>query len=73
MPHPKDKRDALLKGIFKSKKRVSFFDMSADHSCYYRNMTKRCSDPWCCGNPRKRGELTLQEKRFKDRDIHDVL
>lgn len=22
-----------------------------------------CSDPFCCGNPRRRGELTMQERR----------
>jgi hypothetical protein len=30
----------------------------------YRKTKVFCSNPLCCGNPRKRGELTVQERRY---------
>ena len=29
----------------------------------YRKTKVLCSSPWCCGNPRRRGEKTIQERK----------
>ena len=29
----------------------------------FADTPKLCSSPWCCGNPRRRGEVTMQERR----------
>ena len=34
------------------------------HMGILRKVTKHCSSPYCCGNPRRRGELTRQERKF---------
>ena len=72
MSYPKNKRERFQVGERKSYKRVSgwfyvdnpdeeFRKKSAKH---HRNTTKKCSCIMCCCNPRKRGELTLQELKF---------
>jgi len=32
----------------------------------YRKTRTFCSNPSCCGNPRKLGELTIQERKAPD-------
>jgi len=76
MSHPNDRRERFLVGKRKSYKRVFLFYCSDLHtkeetaelieknSRHLRNTTKICSAVRCCGNPRRRGELTMRELRF---------
>jgi len=69
MSHPRNRRERFLFGKLKGEKRAR--GMSAAEtvvpewfertSRMLRNTTKICSSLRCCGNPRRRGELTLQE------------
>jgi hypothetical protein len=34
----------------------------------FADTPKLCSSPSCCGNPRRRGELTIQERRVRADD-----
>jgi len=72
MAHPQNKRDRFLVSVGKSKKRTVNFVSRKDVERitkiipYYRDITKKCSSPACCGNPRRRGELTRQEVKFNE-------
>jgi hypothetical protein len=73
MAHPQNKRDRFLVSVGKSKSRtrsfVSYqkdFERATEITAHYRNLTKKCSSPRCCGNPRLRGELTRQEEKFNE-------
>jgi len=74
MSYPKNKRERLLIGRRKGRKRVALWICDSDPideqkrdrdrwKRYHRDTTKKCGGG-CCANPRKRGELTLQELRF---------
>ena len=76
MSYPKNKYERFLKGKRKAYERVSLFfspnlhnkdkleELVENCAKHYRDTTKRCSSCMCCGNPRKRGGLTIQERRF---------
>jgi putative IMPACT (imprinted ancient) family translation regulator len=76
MSHPNNRRERFLVGKRKSYNRVFLFyccdlhtkdelrEMIERNSRHHRDTTKICSAVRCCGNPRKRGELTMQELRF---------
>lgn len=73
MSYPKNKRERLLIGNCKGRKRVSLWfldndprnvEWKKDNIRRHRDTTKKCSALWCCGNPRRMGELTLQELKF---------
>jgi len=75
MSYPNNKRERFLIGKRKGHKRVSLWfnsdylypDREKDRERFARNhrdTTKICSAVGCCGNPRRRGELTLQEMKF---------
>ena len=75
MSHPVNRRDRFLRGVLKSKKRVSNFythmekedriSLTKMHIHRYRNVTVICSSPGCCGNRRRYyNELTMQELRY---------
>jgi len=75
MSYPKNKRERFLVGKRKGYKRVSLWFRGNDtenrelrerHARHHRNTTRICSAIRCCGNPRRRGELTFQELRFLD-------
>jgi len=75
MPYPRNKRERFLIGTGKGRKRVSLFFLDTDPRNVewkkesirrHRDTTKKCSALRCCGNPRRRGELTFQELRFLD-------
>lgn len=78
MSYPKNKRERLQIGQRKGRKRVSLWflkdmhprveerkELREKHSRHHRDTTKMCSALRCCGNPRRRGELTLQEIKFR--------
>lgn len=75
MSYPNNKRERLLIGQRKGHKRVSQFFLGDDprniewekeSAQRHRDTTKMCSSLRCCGNPRRRGELTFQELKFLD-------
>lgn len=77
MSYPRNKHERFLIGKRKGYKRVSLWSWKDDPidvrmkdrerwSRYHRDTTKICSALRCCGNPRRRGELTRQELRFLD-------
>lgn len=81
MSHPVNRRDRFQKGILKSKKRVSNFYIYMEkedrillkekHSRRYRSVTKLCSAPRCCGNPRRYfNDLPIQEKKYGSGKIY---
>lgn len=81
MSHPVNRRDRFQKGVIKSKKRVSNFytHMSKEdrillkekNTHRYRKVTKFCSAPGCCGNPRRYfGDLPMQEKKYGSGEIY---
>lgn len=75
MSHPINKRERFLAGKQKGLKRVSLWyigdlytkekkkKLELESSRTHRDSTKRCSC-FMCRNPRKNGEITLQEKKF---------
>lgn len=82
MSHPSNKRDRFERGTLKA---VSVFDVYyADfgtpltmprHFGVLRKTRKHCSNPRCCGNPRReRGVIrkTMQERRAQDVEEVDV-
>lgn len=74
MSYPKNKRERFLAGKRKGYKRVAAWfygdnpdeDFRKKSARHHRDTTKHCSAVWCCGNPRRMGELTFQEIRFLD-------
>jgi len=73
MSYPKNKRERLLIGKRKGRKRVSLWyrdddprnaEWKKESIQRHRDTTKMCSAVWCCGNPRRMGILTFQEMRF---------
>ncbi len=44
----------------------------ARHIGVLRKVTAICSNPICCGNPRRMGELTIQERKFKEKAREDI-
>jgi hypothetical protein len=79
MSYPNNKRERLLIGQRKGRKRVSQWflgslfgneeenkELRERFAKQHRDITKKCSALWCCGNPRRRGELTSQEIKFLD-------
>ena len=73
MSYPSNKRERFQIGDRKGRKRVAawfYGDSPPDEDFrrksirYHRNTTKTCSCMMMCCNPRKRGELTLQELKF---------
>ena len=73
MSHPDNKRERFLigdrEGKRRSKGRCNFKTVKERQEYQdafrkrYRDTTKLCSCEMC-GNPRKRGELTMQERRY---------
>ena len=81
MSHPENKRERFLCGKRKGSKRVKLFAVISNNyktkeevaealekfSRYQRDTTKLCGKR-CCANPRKHEkEITLQEKKFAER------
>lgn len=68
MSYPKNKRERLLIGKKKGFKRISLWcpEKDKEKAGRYKDVTKKCSALWCCGNPRRKGELKFQERRFLD-------
>jgi len=75
MSYPKNKCERFQIGQRKGRKRVSLFFLSDDprnvewekeSAQRHRDTTKMCSALRCCGNPRRKGELTFQEIKFLD-------
>lgn len=67
MAHPKNKAERIRIGKQKAKKRMSilfpFFpeEKAVKTQHLLEDTTKLCSNPCCCGNPRKAGEKTRKE------------
>lgn len=81
MSHPVNRLDRFQKGVYKAKKRVSNFYTHMQKEdrifykekfiCRYRNLTKMCSSPRCCGNRRRyNGELPMQEQKYGSGKIY---
>lgn len=76
MSHPRNRRERFLIGKWLGEKRAKGMSASWESrtdewfkrtSRLFRNTTKICSCLCMCANPRRRGELTMQELKENEK------